>query len=1072
MKAKRVMALVLSAVLTVGSLDTAYLPVLAAGEEQTVTAAEDEAVQDDETAAQKESAAEDGAENEAVEGSAEAGATADTEDGKAEEKDLTYASGTTADGFTYETTSDGMTITGYTGTSSVLNIPETIEGLDVAAIGRRAFMGKAEITSVTIPATIGKINAGAFRECTGLKEVTINAVNLADAESASINRDDEEYSWSADDAKSSVFFKAGASGGMTVTFGEGVERIPAYLFATGDTKKEGVSCKLSKIVIADSVTAIGDYAFYSCDGLKSIEGGEKLEEIGNNSFAYCGFTEYPALKNLETIGANAFYSNANMSVAEIGNMVTTIGDLAFSNCGKLKTLSVSGNVSSIGAEAFRACTSLKTVTINEPVAGIGRRAFMGDVALTDVILPSTLSELGAGAFRECTGLKNVIINAVNLADAESASINRNDSEYSWDADDAKSSIFFKAGASGGMTVTFGEGVERIPAYLFATGDTKKEGVSCKLSKIVIADSVTTIGDYAFYSCDGLKSIEGGEKLEEIGNNSFAYCGFTEYPALKNLETIGANAFYSNANMSVAEIGGVVTTIGDSAFEKCGKLKTLTIGGKVSSIGALAFSGCTTLKNVTVNEPVAEIGRRAFMGDVALTDVILPSTLTVLGAGAFRECSGLKDVTINAVNLADAESASIKRDDSEYSWDEDDAKSSVFFKAGASGGMTVTFGDGAKRIPAYLFATGYDKGGEGYCKVSVLNIPATVTEIGDYTVANCHSLKEIHFDGNAPKKFGENAFYRIETTAYYPEKASGWTASVKKDYGGTITWTAEAGRQIPVSGITLDRSTLELGVGRSATIKVNFKPSNATDKTVNWSSSNSDIATVDNGKVKGIAVGEAVITVVSNDGGFSAECKVTVVENSSGGGDGVEITLPGKKKVPVTAYVTFITNGGDEQDSYYTLNKKGNKASLHKLVRKGYTFKGWYCSYKDKKGKDKTKKISALTATTLTKYAVDGELVLKAEFNPNKYTVKYYKTAKLDGKKVKMKGKAKSWKGAYSTDNENVQNVTIADGSTITAKDTSLELIGWTRVKYGTEAEFETGDSVSLEDLIPDKGKTV
>ena len=247
MKAKRVMALVLSAVLTVGSLDTAYLPVLAAGEEQTVTAAEDEAVQDDETAAQKDSAAEDGAENEAVEGSAEADSTSDTEDGKAEEKDLTYASGTTADGFTYETTSDGMTITGYTGTSSVLNIPETIEGLDVAAIGRRAFMGKAEITSVTIPATIGKINAGAFRECTGLKEVTINAVNLADAESASINRDDEEYSWSADDAKSSVFFKAGASGGMTVTFGEGVERIPAYLFATGDTKKEGVSLWIYRV---------------------------------------------------------------------------------------------------------------------------------------------------------------------------------------------------------------------------------------------------------------------------------------------------------------------------------------------------------------------------------------------------------------------------------------------------------------------------------------------------------------------------------------------------------------------------------------------------------------------------------------------------------------------------------------------------------------------------------------------------------------------------------------------------------------------------------------------------------
>ncbi len=1062
MKAKRVLALIMTAVLEVSSLGSAYLPVHAAGEEQIETVSED--------AAQEESEAEDSEENEAFEGLGEAKAADATGDETAGESDLTYASGTTADGFTYETTSDGMTITGYTGTSSVLNIPETIEGLDVAAIGRRAFMGKAEITSVTIPATVGKINAGAFRECTGLKEVTINAVNLADAESASIKRNDSEYSWDEDDAKSSIFFKAGASGGMTVTFGKGVERIPAYLFATGDTEKAGISCKLSKIVIADSATTIGDYAFYSCDGLKSIEGGDNLEEIGKYSFAYCGFTEYPALKKVETIGTNAFYSNANMSVAEIGDMVTTIGDLAFSNCGKLKTLSVSGNVSSIGAEAFRSCTSLKTVTINEPVAGIGRRAFMGDVALTDVTLPSTLNELGAGAFRECTGLKSVIINAVNLADAESASIKRNDSEYSWDEDDAKSSIFFKAGASGGMTVTFGEGVERIPAYLFATGDTEKAGISCKLSRVVIADSVTDIGDYAFYSCDGLKSIEGGDNVEEIGKYSFAYCGFTEYPALKKLETIGADAFYSNANMSVAEIGGAVTTIGDSAFGNCGKLKTLTVGGKVSSIGALAFSSCTTLKNVTVNEPVAEIGRRAFMGDVALTDVVLPSTLTVLGAGAFRECSGLKDVTINAVNLADAESASIKRDDSEYSWDQDDAKSSVFFKAGASGGMTVTFGDGVKRIPAYLFATGYDKGGDGYCKISVLNIPATVTEIGDYTVANCHSLKEIHFEGNAPKKFGDNAFYGIETTAYYPEKASGWNDSVKKDYGGTVTWTAEAGRQIPVTGIRLDTSSYELGVGRTYTIKVNFTPSNATNKEVSWKSSDTGIVTVDQGKIKGIAVGEATITATSEDGGFTASCKVTVVESSAGGGE--EITLIGKKNAAVTAYLTFNTNGGDELESYYTINGSGKKATLKKLSRKGYTFKGWYCSYKDKKGNDKKKKISALTASALTKYATDGELVLEAEFTANTYTVKYYKNAKFDGKKVKLKGKVKSRKLKYSLNNEDVQEVKIGEGSTIEAKDKTLELVGWSRVKNSAEAEFDTGEVVSLEELLPEKGKTI
>ena len=81
---------------------------------------------------------------------------------------------------------------------------------------------------------------------------------------------------------------------------------------------------------------------------------------------------------------------------------------------------------------------------------------------------------------------------------------------------------------------------------------------------------------------------------------------------------------------------------------------------------------------------------------------------------------------------------------------------------------------------------------------------------------------------------------------------------------------------PVTGITLNQSTLTLDVGSSETLIAVLVPSNATNKNVIWSSSRTSVATVsNNGVVTGVGEGTAVITVVTADGGFSATCNVTV-----------------------------------------------------------------------------------------------------------------------------------------------------------------------------------------------------
>lgn len=87
--------------------------------------------------------------------------------------------------------------------------------------------------------------------------------------------------------------------------------------------------------------------------------------------------------------------------------------------------------------------------------------------------------------------------------------------------------------------------------------------------------------------------------------------------------------------------------------------------------------------------------------------------------------------------------------------------------------------------------------------------------------------------------------------------------------------------IYVTGVELDATELELEVGGTAVLTATVLPENATDKTVTWTSSAPDIASVDeNGTISGLSARNAVITVTTTDGGKTAECKITVATSST------------------------------------------------------------------------------------------------------------------------------------------------------------------------------------------------
>ena len=120
-----------------------------------------------------------------------------------------------------------------------------------------------------------------------------------------------------------------------------------------------------------------------------------------------------------------------------------------------------------------------------------------------------------------------------------------------------------------------------------------------------------------------------------------------------------------------------------------------------------------------------------------------------------------------------------------------------------------------------------------------------------------------------------------------EKTSPTKATLKAAIAGKATIRANAGKNaayikvtvkaktVAVTGVTLDQTELELETGGTATLKATVMPDNASDNTVTWTTSDEKVAKVENGEVTAVAAGEAIITATTNDGGFTATCKVTV-----------------------------------------------------------------------------------------------------------------------------------------------------------------------------------------------------
>lgn len=723
--------------------------------------------------------------------------------------------------YTYNFDDGGGVIVSYNGSAAQLEIPSTVDydgrTYKIVKIAADAFSDHTTLESVVIPASIKSMGYRVFKNCTNLNSVTING-NLADYDSNCISTNIyHPYS------DYSPFYCAGSyADSLTITFGDEVTRIPDYVFATASSKSDNCYAHITKLVIGDNVTYIGSHAFYSCYDLKEIVWGKELLNIG--SFAFCydtGLTTFELPAKLYSIGEGAFYGCENLD------------DVRFPE--SLKT---------IDSHAFEECT------------------FM-----TKVVLPSSLLSIGYTTFKNCTHLSSITINS-NLADFDDHCTSTN-VYYPYSI----YSPFYCAGTyADSLTITFGTGVTKIPNYLFATASSSSDNYYAHVTKVVMADTIITVGDHAFYNCYDLKDIVWSSDLRNILGYAFANnIALTEVALPEKTDNIGKSAFYGCNHLAIVTLPASIATLGDTAFKHCTRLNQLTINGNLSDSNERCISTnvyhpysdyspfyCAGLYsdtfNVTFGSGVKRIPGYIFATVSSKEDgnychvksLTIPASVTEVGDYAFYYCHDLASVSY-AGSQADWSAVTVGTGN--------DALTGAAFTYGGGSAIPVT------GITLSQTALALAPGQAATLTATVA--PTDATEQGVIWSSSDPAVASAKDGVVTAVATGQATI----TAASAADSAISATCTV------TVTPSA-----VSVTGIKLDNTQLILTKGDTATLTATIEPSDASDTVVLWSSGNSSVATVVGGVVTAVTNGYALVTATaSGDPTKAAVCAVMVVD---------------------------------------------------------------------------------------------------------------------------------------------------------------------------------------------------
>ena len=205
----------------------------------------------------------------------------------------------------------------------------------------------------------------------------------------------------------SDFIYEKVEGGIAIT-GYNGEKMKVVIPDTINEKKvveisEGAfdATLIESVVVPESVTKIGRYAFRRCGKLTDVTIKGNVETIEAGTFNFCSVLKNVTLPDtVKTIEDNAFGVSA-IAELTLPDSLVTLGDMVFYDCRSLKTVMFGDNVEVVGGACFSGCTSLSDITFNENLKTIGEMAFAG-CSFTSLDIPNSVEVLETTVFAACT----------------------------------------------------------------------------------------------------------------------------------------------------------------------------------------------------------------------------------------------------------------------------------------------------------------------------------------------------------------------------------------------------------------------------------------------------------------------------------------------------------------------------------------------------------------------------------------------------------------------------------------------------------------------------------------------
>ncbi len=469
--------------------------------------------------------------------------------------------------------------------------------------------------------------------------------------------------------------------------------------------------------ISFSKNVDGSYYVKSCDLrsediiIPSTLRGRQVTKIGDMAFSDKKIKSITLPDSLTEIGNNAFYMCNGLEEITIPSSVTKIDDNAFENCRNLKKINLSDGLTTLGKSVFDSCLSLTEIELPSTLLTIGDYAFSRCSSLEQILIPENVTSVGAYVFYGCPDLaifhKNnenkrwdkfwngnnlpVLWNYIENGQTEDG--------LKWALTSDRSVVVYKySGVQEYLIIPEninGHVVTRIYDKTFQQNET--------LTSIELPDALTEIGEQAFARCSYLTSVNIPENLTSIGKEAFYNCSkLKEITIPKSVTFIGKSAFnygsffiqaekkpdgwdinwnsngrqviwdckehgetsdgfkwkltfedtitlydYVGSSTSItvpSSINGYFVSKLDNTFSYCYNLKDLVLPESLTEIGDSAFYRCERLNKIIIPEKVKRIGNSAFSYCNNLQFLCLPQGLSEIGASAFSNCD-LKNIII-------------------------------------------------------------------------------------------------------------------------------------------------------------------------------------------------------------------------------------------------------------------------------------------------------------------------------------------------------------------------------------------------------------------------------------------